>query len=460
MPDESLDNSVLPSTASALLRRTAREQAEGRAPGLVAGVVRDGSLAWSAGRGRVGPAAPGADTQFRIGSITKTFTAVLVARLRDEGKLSFADPLDLHVPGTPLGDRTIAQLLSHTAGAHSETPSGPWWERTPGSDWTGLSATFTDEVVRHRAGRRFHYSNTGFAVLGEVVARLRGTSWWEALLAEVLEPLGMGRTTYSPTAPHAEGFAVHPWADLLLPEPTEDSGAMAPAGQLWSTIADLGRWGAFLCGDTGSVLAPDTLAEMREPVGVDDGPEWTVGWGLGLQLTKTGGRTLVGHGGSMPGFLAGLFVDVEDQTGGIALANATAGVQIGALCVDLLACVREREPRVPAEWTPSGPPPDGVLDVVGPWYWGPTPFVVRATGGGGWLDLKPVAGRGRASRFRPVKADEWIGLDGYYAGETLRAVRSPDGSVNHLDLATFIFTRTPYDPSAPVPGGVDADGWR
>ena len=67
---------------------------------------------------------------------------------------------------------------------------------------------------------------------------------------------------------------------------------------------------------------------------------------------------------------------------------------------------------------------------------------------------------GRASRFRPVAEDEWIGLDGYYSGETLRIHRATNGTPHHLDLATFIFTRTPYDPTAPIPGDVDPEGWR
>ena len=69
---------------------------------------------------------------------------------------------------------------------------------------------------------------------------------------------------------------------------------------------------------------------------------------------------------------------------------------------------------------------------------------------------EPGAGRGR---FRSVDADEWLGLDSYYAGEPLRVVRRGDGSVSHLDLASFRFSRTPYDPQADVPGGVDEHGW-
>jgi len=455
LPATVLPATVLPATGRALLYRVAREQADSRIPALAAGVIRDGALVWTAGRGRVGDAPPTASTQYRIGSITKTFVAVLVARLRDEGRLDFADPLDRHVPGTALGDRTIAQLLSHTSGLQAET-EGPWWERTPGGSWSDLAAQLRPEAIRHRAGRRHHYSNVGFAILGEVVARHRGRSWWECLRAEILDPLDMRRTTYLPEPPYASGFAVHPWADVLLPEPAHDAGAMAAAGQLWSTVADLGRWAAFVAGDTGDVLSADTLAELREPNIVEQGAQWVSGYGLGFQIQQRNGRTLVGHGGSMPGFLAQLWVDVDEAVGAVALANTTSG--LGPVASDLIEILLQHEPRLPDEWTPLPSPPDGLLDLVGTWYWGPTGFILRARGRDE-LELTPIAHGTRASRFRRRPDGTWVGLDGYYAGETLRIVRGPDGRVSHLDLASFIFTRAPYDPSAPIPGGVAKEGW-
>jgi CubicO group peptidase (beta-lactamase class C family) len=162
-------DAVLPSTARLLLARTARVQRDGRAPGLVAGVVRDGGLAWSAGRGDVPE--PHTDVQYRLGSISKTVTAVAVLRLRDEGRVHLDDPLDRHVPGTPLGDRTVGQLLAHVAGAAAESP-GAWWERAPGGSLADLQ--LAPEHVVLGAARRFHYSNLGFGLLGELVARLRG----------------------------------------------------------------------------------------------------------------------------------------------------------------------------------------------------------------------------------------------------------------------------------------------
>jgi CubicO group peptidase (beta-lactamase class C family) len=435
---------VLPSTARLLLARTARVQREGRAPGLVAGVVRNGGLAWSAGLGEV--AEPATDVQFRLGSISKTVTAVVVLRLRDEGRLALDDPLDRHLPGTPLGDRTVGQLLSHLGGASAETP-GLWWERTPGGTLADLAVD--DDAVVLGAARRFHYSNLGFGLLGELVARLRGRSWEEAVRDEVLTPLGMTRTTPRPVAPVARGWAVHPWADVVLPEPEHSAGVMAAAGQLWATLTDLGTFAAFLLGDTGEVLDPATLEEMAVPAGVDSSaPGWSA-YGLGVQVLRVDGRTLVGHGGSMPGFLAGVFVDPEERTGAVSLANTTSGPD--PLVFGLLADLRAAEPRVVEPWRPSAPLVP--LDQLGVWFWGPSPYALRAVGGG-LLHLGPLPGRsGRASRFARRPDGAWVGLDGYHAGEVLRL--APD----HLDLGSFVFTRTPYDPEAPVPGGVDEVGW-
>ena len=228
----------MPGTRRALLHRIAVAQQEGRAPSLVAAVVRDGRTVWSGARTSVEGEAPDGEEQYRIGSITKTFTAVLVLRLRDEGLLDLAGPLERHLPGTGVGDVTVVDLLAHRAGLAAETP-GPWWERTPGSLRPDLGDVLGERPLIHPVGRRFHYSNPGYALLGALVEKLRGAPWADVLRREVLEPLGLRRTTAEPVAPHAGGWAVHPWADVMQPEPLENLGVMAPAGQLWSTTGDL-----------------------------------------------------------------------------------------------------------------------------------------------------------------------------------------------------------------------------
>ena len=443
---------LLPSTARTLLARTARAQRDSRVPSLVTGVVRDGALAWSAGRGHV--AEPHTDVQYRLGSITKPVTAIAVMRLRDEGLLSLDDPFERHVPGTPFGDRTVGQLLAHGAGLRSESP-GLWWERVPGVAWDELGLQPDD--VKHPAGRRFHYSNLGYGALGELVARVRGRAWADVVRDEVLLPLGMARTTTRPEDPSAQGFAVHPWADVLLPEPEEDAASMAPAGQLWATLADLARFAAFLLGDTGDVLDAATLEEMTEPSGVDPTAKGWSAYGLGLQVVRHGDRTLVGHGGSMPGFLASVFVDRGEDLGTVVLCNATSGLD-GTLVVDLHAAVRDAEPVVGTTWQPAAAVDEDAFALVGSWYWGTYAYGLRLHADG-LLELLPLLGAGRGSRFRARGDGTWVGLDGYHAGEVLRPVLR-DGTPVALDLGSFVYSRTPYDPAAPHPGGVHPDGWR
>jgi CubicO group peptidase (beta-lactamase class C family) len=446
---------VLPSTAVRLTAYVARLQADGRLPSLVAGVVRDGRLDWCCGRGEVDGVPPDEHVQYRLGSITKTLTAIAVMRLRDEGLLSLDDRIDQHVDGTPFGERTVGQLLAHGAGLSAESPTD-WWERSPGDAWPAFAERLSPQDVKHPAGRRFHYSNLGYAVLGEIVARCRRRPWLDVLDDEVLRPLGMTRTTPRPQGRAAQGWAVHPWADVLLREPEHDAGAMAPAGQLWAPLADLAQLACFLLGDTGDVLAPATLEEMAEPSGVDSSALGWSSYGLGLQVVRVEGRTFVGHGGSMPGFLAGVFVDPFEQAGGVVLTNATSGLPSAAL-PGLLDIVRAAEPRAVPPWRPLQSVDAEALAMTGTWYWGTSAYGLRLTSDGR-LHLIGVQGAGRESRFRR-SGDAWTGLDGYHAGETLRPVVK-DGTVVALDLGSFVYSRTPYDAAAPIPGGVDPGGWQ
>ncbi|MER5930219.1 serine hydrolase domain-containing protein [Streptomyces sp. NPDC002054] len=458
MTDMPEDLALLPATRRSLLHRIAVAQAEGRSPSLTAAVARGGEIVWEGSRTMMPGHGPDGDVQYRIGSITKTFTAVLVLRLRDEGLLDLGDPLEKHLPGTGVGEVTIAQLLSHMAGLGAETP-GEWWERTPAELRPDLADVLGTQPFRQAPGRRHHYSNPGYTLLGSLVEAVRGRPWAEVLRAEVLEPLGLDRTSAQPEQPHAGGWAVHPWADVMMPEPAEDLGLMAAAGQLWSTTRDLARFAVFLMRGDDRVLGAESVREMRTAASPPEPGIAEAGYGLGLQLLESGGRKLAGHSGSLPGFVAGLWFGEADDVAAVVLANCTSGLPASTVAADLVRLVAEAEPRIPEPWRPFREADPVALDLVGPWYWGTTPFVLRLTADG-LLELSPVSAMGRAARFRAAADGTWTGLAGYYAGESLRAVRRPDGTVGHLDLCSFVFTRQPYDPDAPVPGGVDPEGWR
>lgn len=315
-----------------------------------------------------------------------------------------------------------------------------------------------DGSDRFPAGHRHRYSNPGYAVLGALIERLRARPWHEALRTEVLQPLGMTDTGTEPGPRHASGWAVHPWADVLLPEPAESYGPMAPAGQLWSSAADLCRWAAFLISGDQRVLRADTVAEMRAAAAPPDNADPDLGYGLGMQLLRHGGHFLAGHTGSVPGHLAALWCCPDEDVAAVVLANVTAGVPIGHIAADLVHIVAEHEPVIPPAWQPSAPPEEDLLDLIGPWYWGPAPLLLRLTSD---RTLRLTGFRSdQGTRLRPDNDGTWTCLDGYYQGQRLRVVPDPTGGIRHLTLGAFVLTRTPYDPHADVPGGVDPDGWR
>lgn len=410
-----------------------RAQSSGRLPSVVGGVLRHGELVWTGTAG----AGHGPDQQYRIGSITKTMTAVLVLQCRDEGLLGLDDPLGRFVPESGYRDATVRALLSHTSGMQSE-PVGPWWERSPGVPVASLVAANDGSGQVLEPGLAFHYSNLGFALLGEVVARLRGADWWTLVQQRLLRPLGMVRTSYLAEAPYAQGSSVDHFAGTRHDEPHADTRAMAPAGQLWSTVDDLARWLGFLADGHPEVLADATLAEMAAPTTLSGGHA-EEDYGLGLRLLRTpSGRVLVGHTGSMPGFLATAFVDRETGDGVVALTNATTGVATDQLALDLLAGADPAEPEEP--WVPSVDVPDRVAELLGLWFWGNSAQEMRWHNG--LLELRTLAPPDLSDRFA-VTPDRIVGVQGYHLGETLHVHRSPDGSVDHLECATFVYTRHP-----------------
>jgi CubicO group peptidase (beta-lactamase class C family) len=434
---------VLPSTVRSLELAARQVQRETRQPSLVAGVVRDGELVWHTAVGEhTGGAPPGPDLAYRIGSLTKTMTAVLVLQARDEGLLDLDDRLgSLLGPEAPFSGARLYDLLSHAAGVPAE-PAGDWWERRDGGDFDELSARVADQSLVLPPGQRHHYSNLAYGLLGRAVEEVRGGTWPGLLHERVLEPLGMVSTTYAPVDPgerSARGYSVHPFTGRLLDEPSTDTGAMAPAGQMWSTLRDLSRWAVFLLDGDEAVLSASSLTQMRTAARGDTNGLGTV-YGLGLSLHARPGGDRYGHGGSMPGFLAGLLVDPAQRAASIALANATLGGS-AALPDRLLDLLSEHEPPMPEPWRPE-PVVDGADELVGDWFWGAVPTGIAVQDG---MLVVNVGKGGRASRMTPSGIDTWRGLDAYFAGETLSVLRDDAGEVRSLQLATFELTRRPYE---------------
>ncbi|HOF63887.1 MAG TPA: serine hydrolase domain-containing protein [Dermatophilaceae bacterium] len=418
-------------------------QREWRSPGLSVGLARDGHLVYTrhVGVAATSPRrAPDDDTQFMMGSITKTFTAILVMQLRDEGRLDLHDPLGRHLPELAHGSMTVHQLLSHASGIQRE-PVGHIWEtlRTPDSAEILAGVAEAERVLRPY--EQFHYSNLAYAVLGAVVERVRGQSWETAVHERILTPLGMHRTGLRPGDGHAVGYLVHPYAGTAAAEPMFDLRGGASLGGLWTTVADLCRYGAFIADPDPSVLAPETLTEMTRPVVIVDPQSWTLGYGLSWSMARRGERIYTGHGGAMPGFLAGLRVSRCDRLAAVAFANTTAGAQPLALAGDLLDLVLDVSPTVPATWEPEAPS-DALTPLLGAWWSEGTALEFSIRDGELWASIPGEPARFGDTRFAP-DGEHFRAVEGRERGERLEVVRDATGAVVKLYFATYAVTRDP-----------------
>jgi CubicO group peptidase (beta-lactamase class C family) len=427
-------------------RLLAERQVDWRVPGLAAGVVRDGILGWSGGVGAADvthpDVPPDGETQYRIGSITKTFTAALVMALRDEGKLDLDDRLTRFLPRTRHASLTVRQMLSHASGLQRE-PVGDIWESLACPDLDQLLAGLEEAERVLPPHHRWHYSNLAYAVLGEVVSRLDGCGWEESLRVRILEPLGLKRTGLVATAPVAVGYFPDPFTDEVHTEPDLDPLATAPCGGLWSTLEDLARWASFLAEPDESVLRSSTVDEMCRPQIMTDLDSWTGAWGLGTEQVRRGDRVFVGHTGGMPGHVTGVFVHRKDRIGAVVLANSTSAADPAGLATDLAIAVLEGDPVTPDAWRPGEGAPAELVGVPGRWWSEGSPFKFSVKDGR--LEARsdpPPSGRPPAVFVR-IGDDLYRTESGREEGELLRLVRDDDGDVVRMYWATYPFTRLP-----------------
>lgn len=445
-------------TQDALARIALDAQRSGRVPGLAAGVARRGELLWHDGVGAARldlerqRCAPDADTRFQIASNTKTFVAVTIMALRDEGKLDIDAParevIDTIAADSPLARMTPRQFLSHSSGIQREAVGDVFDTLVmPGRDEFLAGLAHSERVLP--AHTRFHYSNLGFALLGEMIHRLDGGDWFASVQRRILDPLGMASTTLGypdgvDADPHAAGtYFVPPYSDVPVAEPVFDSRAIAPAAGMVSSVRDLARWGGFVANPDPAILAPETLEEMCQPQIVSDTDRWNAAWGLGFMLLRRDERIWVGHTGGWPGAITGVFTHRESATTGIALMNATHTPDPAALAVDLAHTVEEREPERPTPWAPGTSVPDDVEPLLGVWFSEGTQFTFFVEQGTLKARVEGLPEWKAPAIFERVAIDRYRAVSGRERGEWLRVSRDADGAVTHLNWATYRFTREP-----------------
>ena len=427
----------------------AAEQREKRAPSIAAAVLRDGEVIWQSAVGvadvETGVEAT-ADTQYRVGSITKTFTAAAIMQLRDAGKLDLEDTLDKHVEGAAHAP-TIRRLLSHASGLQRETQDDSWLTLHFAPPEELLETLGRAEMVLP-SGARFHYSNLAFALLGIVVERVSGMVYMDYVRERLFEPLGLTRVGFDPEQPAAKGYLGQPYADGVWDTIDVETGAWASAGQLWGTVGDLCRWGAFLADPDEAVLAKKTAEEMRTVQVIAEHDRWLAGYGLGLGLRRDGERILVGHTGSMPGFIAVLYVSPKEKTGVAVLTNESEA-NIVPLGLELVRTTVDEWPVAPETWSVGEPPPDDVAPLLGIWFMEAAQLVFR------WRDGQLEARFSEMEDWEPSAIfgreadDRWRTVSGPEQGEALRVQRDSAGAVTRLVWAGYPVTREPGAWRAP-----------
>jgi len=440
--------------AAELRALVAKAQSERRAPSVAAAVVRKGDVLWADAIGLADAESGEQATpehQYRLGSITKTLTAVAVMQLRDAGKLDLEDRLDAPLDVPRHGDLTLRHMLSHASGLERELP-GEVWESLEFPQTTGEILALLDEAERVLAPRQaWHYSNLGFLLLGEVVTKAAGTPYDDHVQERILRPLGMTRTHFAPDAPVAVGYSVDPFSDRAHREPmlVEERGGLAAAGQLWGTVGDLCRWAAFLAAPDAAVLAPATVEAMASVETMADPVRWTLAWGLGLMLVRRGDRIYCGHNGGMPGYLASVLVDRSDGLGAAVLTNGMS-LAPDELTLTLVEKARERLPAEPEPWRPSAAPPAELASALGRWWSEGSEYVFR------WHDGALEARRSEAADWAPWSRFEAAGAEdafktvaGRERGESLRLVRGADRRVVRMYWATYPFSREHEVTGAP-----------
>lgn len=356
--------------------------AENHVPGAAWGIIIDGQLAHTgvAGYRDVPSKAPVTpDTVFRIASMTKSFTAMSILKLRDEGKLRLDDPAEQYVPEMkslvyPTSDSpkiTIRHLLSHATGFPEDNP---WGDQQLADTDEQLSALIKSGIPFSNApGMAYEYSNFGFAILGRVVANVaspgsshRTGDYTRYVTDHVLKPLGMTSTTLEPASVPADKLAHgYRWEDdQWKNEPLLANGSFGSMGGMLTTLSDLGKYVAAFLAAWPPRDGPETLpikrSSLREMQQVwRPAPATVVTSGSGVQLNAGGYAyglrvwqncqfpTIVAHGGGLPGFGTYERWLPEYGVGIIAFGNKTYTGWAGTFdtAFDLLARTGGLQPR-------------------------------------------------------------------------------------------------------------------
>ncbi len=294
-------------------------------PGAAVLVMKDGAVLLRKGYGLADlelgiPIEP--DMVFRIGSVTKQFTAAAILLLEEEGKLSVKDDLRKHLPDYPTSGRviTIEHLLTHTSGIRSYTDMEDFGAHTREDMSVGeVIALFKDERLGFEPGQKYAYNNSGYFLLGAIIEKVSGKTYETFLRERIFEPLGMSQTYYGSASRiiprRSQGY------DGVNAE-FQNAGYLSmtlpyAAGSLLSTVDDLAKWDRALYGS--ELLSRESIEKWWKPFPLVSGE--STHYGYGWSISSYENRTVVGHGGGINGFTCHLLRIPEDRVFVVVLTN-------------------------------------------------------------------------------------------------------------------------------------------
>jgi CubicO group peptidase (beta-lactamase class C family) len=450
-----MSNNLPRGLGDALDYKMSREFGRHKLTGLSVGLVVDGELGWSQGYGYAdleSERAPDADTVFRVGSITKTFTATGIFQLRDQGNLSIDDPLTKFIPEFEQAEAkvgsieqvTLRRMMCHRSGLMGESP-GDYWETLNFPTIQEFIDKLSEVAIVIEPDSAFKYSNLAFALLGEVVSRVSGRPYDDYIRENILNPLGMSFSDFQLTSAVREnvatGYQPRPHEDYPDIAPHPDLNGHISAGQLYSSVADLAKWIGFQADSKNeSVLSGKSKAEMQRPQFLESG--WRGGFCLPWFAHRLSDHVYLGHGGGVHGFLTEIFFDPERNIGAIALTNSDghdANSPIMHAIFDTYNEAMNSTARASDLSRPTPTPPE-LRQYLGSYstVLGGT-LSIEYRSENLVLDMDPHS-RGADSKIRLDPTDNpdvYIVTGDRYAGEELRFNRNPEGTVVGFHSAGF-----------------------
>ncbi len=348
-----------------------------QAPGMVYGLIVDGKLVHTAAYGftDVEKKIPAADTSlFRIASMTKSFTAMAILKLRDEGKLKLDDPAYLYIPEMKnikyltkdAATITIRHLLTHATGFPEDNP---WGDRQlEDSDAQLIDLVKKGISFSNVPGVAYEYSNLAFAMLGHIITKVSGKSYEQYITKNILQPLGMKHTywEYTKVPPLLLAHGYRRVGNEWVKQPLLHDGSYGAMGGLITSVEDFGKYMALHQSATPPSNDTETgpvkrcsLREMQQPWNINtlsthylfpDGRECgtLTAYGYGLRWMKDcDNKTYVGHSGGLPGFGSEWKILPDYGIGIVSFANVTYAPMsvINLQALDTLIVLAGIQPR-------------------------------------------------------------------------------------------------------------------